>query len=368
MAVKRKLHSAAFKAKVALEAYKADKTSAELISAHKITSGQISTWKKQLLDGAVSLFETGQAKAIDKAALTAPLYEEIGRLKVELDWLKKKRDNPLAVRQSWLERDHEQLSLRDQCELLGLNRASVYYQPKPVSSDDRVLMSRIDKIYTRCPFYGSRRITAQLNRDFEHGWNRKHIQRLMRIMGIRGVAPGPDTRRPHPEHKIYPYLLRGVFIDRINQVWSTDITYIPMAKGFMYLTAVMDWYSRYVLSWTLSNTLDTSFCTDALEQSLAISTPEIFNTDQGTQYTSQTFTQILLDKGIRISMDGRGRALDNIFVERLWRTVKYENIYMNDYQSVPELRFGLNHYFQFYNQQRLHQSLDYQTPAEVYFS
>lgn len=272
------------------------------------------------------------------------------------------------MRQSWLERDHEQLSLRDQCELLGLNRASVYYQPKPVSSDDRVLMSRIDKIYTRCPFYGSRRITAQLNRDFEHGWNRKHIQRLMRIMGIRGVAPGPDTRRPHPEHKIYPYLLRGVFIDRINQVWSTDITYLPMAKGFMYLTAVMDGYSRYVLSWTLSNTLDTSFCTDALEQSLAINTPEIFNTDQGTQYTSQTFTQILLDKGIRISMDGRGRALDNIFVERLWRTVKYENIYMNDYQSVPELRFGLNHYFQFYNQQRLHQSLDYQTPAEVYFS
>jgi putative transposase len=274
----------------------------------------------------------------------------------------------MAVKQSWLEHDHEQISLRRQCELLELNRSSVYYQPEPVSPDELVLMRLIDEIYTRCPFYGSRRITAQLNRDHDDPWNRKRIQRLMGIMGIRGVAPGPDTSKPHPEHKIYPYLLRGVSINRINQVWSTDITYIPMAKGFMYLTAVIDWYSRYVLSWTLSNTLDTSFCIEALEQALAVNTPEIFNTDQGAQYTSLAFTQLLLDKGIKISMDGRGRALDNIFVERLWRTVKYENIYMNDYLSVPELRFGLTQYFEFYNQQRLHQSLDYQTPAEVYFS
>ena len=272
------------------------------------------------------------------------------------------------MKQFWLERDHEQISLRRQCELLGLNRSRVYYQPEPVSPEELGLMRRIDEIYTRCPFYGSRRITAQLNRDDEQDWNRKRIQRLMRIMGIRGVAPGPDTSRPHPEHKIYPYLLRGVSIERNNQVWSTDITYIPMAKGFMYLTAVIDWHSRYVLSWTLSNTLDTSFCMDALEQSLTLNTPEIVNTDQGAQYTSQAFTRLLLDKDIKISMDGRGRALDNIFVERLWRTVKYENIYMNDYQSVPELRFGLTHYFEFYNQQRLHQSLDYRTPAEVYFS
>jgi putative transposase len=272
------------------------------------------------------------------------------------------------VKQAWLELDHEEISTRRQCELLGLNRSSVYYQPEPVSPDELVLMRRIDKIYTRCPFYGSRRITAQLNRDHDDHWNRKRIQRLMGIMGIRGVAPGPDTSKPHPEHKIYPYLLRGVAINRINQVWSTDITYIPMAKGFMYLTAVIDWHSRYVLSWTLSNTLDTSFCIEALEQALALNTPEIFNTDQGAQYTSLVFTQLLLDKGIKISMDGRGRALDNIFVERLWRTVKYENIYMNDYLSVPELRFGLKQYFEFYNQQRLHQSLDYQTPAEVYFS
>lgn len=229
-------------------------------------------------------------------------------------------------------------------------------------------MRMIDEIYTRCPFYGSRRITAQLNRDHdEPSWNRKRIQRLMRLMGIRGVAPGPDTSRPHPEHKIYPYLLRGVTINQVDHVWSTDITYVPMAKGFMYLSAVIDWYSRYVLSWTLSNTLDTTFCSEALEQALLISTPEIFNTDQGVQFTSQSFTQALLDKGIKISMDGRGRALDNIFVERLWRTVKYENIYMNEYQTVADLRYGLEKYFNFYNQSRLHQSLGYQTPAEVYF-
>jgi len=229
-------------------------------------------------------------------------------------------------------------------------------------------MRMIDEIYTRCPFYGSRRITAQLNRDhYDETWNRKRVQRLMRLMGVRGVAPGPDTSKPHPENKIYPYLLRGVTINQVDHVWSTDITYIPMAKGFMYLVAVIDWYSRYVLSWTLSNTLDTTFCSDALEQALLISTPEIFNTDQGVQFTSQSFTQILLDKAIKISMDGRGRALDNIFVERLWRTVKYENIYMNDYQTVPELRHGLEQYFNFYNQARLHQSLGYQTPTEVYF-
>jgi len=189
----------------------------------------------------------------------------------------------------------------------------------------------------------------------------------MRIMEIRGVAPGPDTSKPHPENKIYPYLLRGMKINQVNQVWSTDITYIPMAKGFMYLVAVIDWYSRYVLSWELSNTMDTTFCIEALEKALDVSTPTIFNTDQGAQFTSLSFTKALLDKGIKISMDGRGRALDNIFVERLWRTVKYENIYMNDYQSVLELRSGLKCYFEFYNRERLHQSLDYQTPSEVHF-
>ena len=232
---------------------------------------------------------------------------------------------------------------------------------------DMQMMRLIDEIYTRCPFYGSRRIAAQLTRDNGEPYNRKRIQRLMRIMGIRGVAPGPDTSKPHPENKIYPYLLRDFEIDKVNQVWSTDITYIPMTKGFMYLVAVIDWHSRYVLSWELSNTMDTTFCIDALEKALDLSTPTIFNTDQGAQFTSNAFTQVLLDKGIKISMDGRGRALDNIFVERLWRTVKYENIYMNEYKTVPELRSGLKRYFKFYNQERLHQSLDYKTPSEVHF-
>ena len=237
----------------------------------------------------------------------------------------------------------------------------------PISDEDIQMMSLIDEIYTRCPFYGSRRIAAQLTRDDGEPYNRKRIQRLMRTMGIRGVAPGPDTSKPHPENKIYPYLLRDLDIDKVNQVWSTDITYIPMIKGFMYLVAVIDWHSRYVLSWELSNTMDATFCIDALEQALDLSTPTIFNTDQGAQFTSSSFTQVLLDKGIKISMDGRGRALDNIFVERLWRTVKYENIYMNEYKTVPELRSGLKHYFKFYNQERLHQSLNYQTPNEVHF-
>jgi putative transposase len=188
----------------------------------------------------------------------------------------------------------------------------------------------------------------------------------MRIMGIQGIAPGPNTSKPHPEHKIYPYLLRGLKIDRPNQVWSTDITYIPVAQGFMYLVAVIDWYSRYVLSWELSNTMDTTFCVQALESALLINTPSIFNTDQGSQFTSNEYTQHLLDANINISMDGRGRALDNIFVERLWRSVKYELIYLNEYTCVKALREALHEYFIFYNTQRFHQSLNYQTPADWY--
>ena len=190
----------------------------------------------------------------------------------------------------------------------------------------------------------------------------------MQIMGIRGLAPGPDTSKPHPEHKVYPYLLRNLSIDRVNQVWSTDVTYIPMPRGYMYLVAVIDWHSRYVLSWSLSSVQDTAFCLEALEQALSLGKPAIFNTDQGSQFTSQVFTQKLLENEIKISMDGRGRALDNIFVERLWRSVKYENIYLNDYQSVRELQGGLKQYFEFYNRERLHQNLDYRTPYQVHYA
>ena len=229
-----------------------------------------------------------------------------------------------------------------------------------------MLLGLIDAEYTRHPFYGSRKIKIYL-RGLGHKINRKRVQRLMGILGLAGMASGPNTSRPHPQHKIYPYLLRGVNVIRPNQVWSTDITYIRLPRGFVYLVAVIDWYSRKVLSWRLSNTLDSGFCVDCLEQALQVyGAPEIFNTDQGSQFTSEAFTGVLKIHGIAISMDGRGRALDNIFVERLWRSVKHEDVYLNGYATMPELLLGLTEYFVFYNSERMHQSLDYDTPDEVY--
>jgi putative transposase len=244
----------------------------------------------------------------------------------------------------------------------------VYAPPQAATHDalTLVLLSAIDAEYTRHPFFGSRRMVVFLF-GLGHSVNRKRVQRLMRFLGLAGMAPGPNTSRPHPEHKIYPYLLRGVAVIRPNQVWSTDITYIRLERGFVYLTAVIDWYSRKVLTWQVSNTLDGSFCIECLERALRrFGTPEIFNTDQGCQYTSDQFTGVLKAHGIAISMDGRGRALDNIFVERLWRTVKYEDIYLKGYVTVPELMLGLTEYFEFYNTERMHQSLSNSTPVEVY--
>ena len=226
-------------------------------------------------------------------------------------------------------------------------------------------MRLIDIEYTRHPFYGYRKMAFILNRD-GHAVNKKRIARLMQVMGLQAIAPGPNTSRPAPENKIYPYLLRGLKIDKVNQVWSCDITYIPMPKGFVYLFAVIDWHSRCVLAWELSNTLDTTFCLEGLERALKLGTPLIFNTDQGSQFTSAEFTGRLLKAGTNISMDGRGRALDNIFVERLWRTVKYEDVYLNGYATPREVRNGLGAYFPFYNEERPHQSLDYRTPMQAY--
>jgi putative transposase len=225
-------------------------------------------------------------------------------------------------------------------------------------------MRLIDEQYTSCPYYGSRRMTAWLARQ-GHLVNRKRVQRLMGLMGLEAVYPRPRLSAGGP-HKVYPYLLRGVPIERPDQVWSADITYVPMAAGFMYLAAVIDWYSRYVIAWRLSNALDGSFCLEMLEEALGLGRPEVFNTDQGVQFTAEAFTGRLLSAGVAVSMDGRGRCLDNVFVERLWRTVKYEELYLRCYETVPELRAGLLRYFPFYNEERLHQSLDYRTPAEVY--
>jgi putative transposase len=266
-----------------------------------------------------------------------------------------------------IERDHTELSIRRQCELIGLNRSSFYYQPVGESEYNLMLMRLIDEQYTRTPFYGWPRITARLRRE-GHTVNPKRIRRLMRLMGLQAIYPKPRTSTPAPGHRKYPYLLRGLKITRPGQVWSTDITYVPMQHGFVYRVAIIDWFSRYVLAWQLSNTLDGLFCRVALRQALEGGTPKIFNTDQGAQFTAVEFTGVLENAGIRISMDGRGRALDNVFVERLWRTVKYENIYLKDYGTVPQLDAGLHAYFQFYNYERLHQSLDYCTPAEVHFA
>ncbi len=260
---------------------------------------------------------------------------------------------------------HSDLSIRRQCELLGLCRASFYYQPAEETPENLRLMELIDRLYTDCPFYGSRRVTAWLQQHDEPV-NRKRVQRLMRLMALEALYPKPKLSAPDRQHKVYPYLLRDVVIDRPNQVWSTDITYVPMASGFMYLAAVIDWYSRYVIAWRLSNTLDGDFCLDMLEEALSRGKPEIFNTDQGVQFTAQTWTARLESAGVQVSMDGVGRCLDNVFVERLWRTVKYEDIYLKRYESVSELLRGLEAYLLFYNEERLHQSLDYRTPAAVY--
>jgi putative transposase len=264
-----------------------------------------------------------------------------------------------------VEVNHPELSVRRQCELLELSRSTFYYEPTGAAPEDLRLMRLIDEQYTAHPHYGSRRMTQWLTRRGEEV-NRKRVQRLMRTMGLEAIYPKPRLSAAGRGHKIYPYLLRGVKIERPDQVWSTDITYVPLPSGFMYLAAVIDWYSRYVVAWRLSNTLDGGFCLEMLDEALRTGKPEVFNTDQGVQFTAEAFTGRLLSAGVAVSMDGRGRALDNVFVERLWRTVKYEDIYLRGYEAVAELLQGLIRYFAFYNQERLHQSLGYETPAEVY--
>jgi putative transposase len=255
--------------------------------------------------------------------------------------------------------------VRRQCELLGLCRASLYYQPATETADNLRLMRLIDQEYTAHPFLGSRRLTVWLNGQGE-AVNRKRVQRLMRLMGLEAIYPKPRLSVAGRGHRIYPYLLRDVAVTRPDQVWSTDITYVPLATGFMYLAATIDWYSRYVIAWRLSNTLDGSFCLEMLEEALSRGRPEVFNTDQGVQFTAAAWTGRLVEAGVSVSMDGKGRCLDNVFVERLWRSVKYEDIYLRCYERVPELERGLASYFGYYNEERPHQSLEYQTPAQVY--
>jgi len=271
----------------------------------------------------------------------------------------------LLARRQMIEHEHP-LSLVSQCDLLSLHRSGLYYQPVAVGSEDLALMSLLDKQYLKTPFYGYRKMTKFLQGQ-GYQVNHKRVRRLMQLMGIEAIYTKPNTSQPNQAHKIYPYLLKGLPITKANQVWATDITYVPMERGFMYLMAIIDLYSRYVLQWSVSNTMEAEWCTQTLQKAISkYGKPAIFNTDQGSQFTAELFVGVLLSNGVQPSMDGKGRAIDNIFVERLWRSVKYEDIYLKAYEDGWQLEKGMSHYFNFYNQERLHQSLNYQTPQQVY--
>ena len=269
-----------------------------------------------------------------------------------------------SQRRAMIDREEPKLSLVRQCALLGISRSSLYYLPTEADAEDLELMALIDQQYLKTPFYGSRRMTAWL-RNHGHQVNRKRVRRLMQLIGLEAIYRRPNTSKPNPGHKVYPYLLRGLEINRVNQVWATYITYIPMARGFLYLMAIMDWHSRYVLAWRLSNTLEVDFCVAALEEALSKGRPQIFNTDQGSQFTSEAFTSMLLAQDVQVSMDGRGRCMDKVFVERLWRSIKYEEVYLKAYQNGTEARKGIGAYLAFYNQERPHQALGYRSPGQV---
>jgi len=274
--------------------------------------------------------------------------------------------DPLEARRLMIEPNNSQISIVKQCDLLDISRSGYYYSPVPESPENLKIMRLMDEQYLKTPFYGARRMLAFIEYQ-GYSVNIKRIRRLLRLMGLEAIYPKPNIIKPQPGHKIYPYLLKGLSINDINKVWSSDITYIPMKLGFLYLVAIIDWYSRYVLSWRLSNSLDSTFCVDALDEALELGCPEIFNTDQGTQFTSESHTSRLASKKIKISMDSKGRAIDNVFIERLWRSLKYEYVYLHAPETGKELYQGLDDYFNFYNNERPHQSLGYQVPSAVHY-
>ncbi|MBZ0070787.1 MAG: IS3 family transposase [Gammaproteobacteria bacterium] len=364
---KRRTHSPEFKSKVALAAIKGDLTMVELVKKFDVHANQITEWKKQLLNGAPDVFGKDARKAEETEENVQALHAKIGQLTMENDFLgTRARTDSRAQRKEMVDRT-DPLPVSRQCALLDLPRSTFYHVPQPVTEEELELMALIDRCHLEHPYYGSRRIRDWL--EDEGRWvNRKRVQRLMRTMGLAALYPKRNLSLANQAHKVYPYLLRGLTIDRPNQVWATDVTYIPMARGFVYLVAIMDWYSRRVLAFRVSNTLDTSFCIEALSEAIeTYGAPEIFNTDQGSQFTSEDFTGVLKQHDIRISMDGKGRWVDNVFVERLWRSVKYEEVYLRAYDSIGDARASLGRYFAFYNAKRRHQSLDRKTPDSVYY-
>ena len=366
-------YSAEFKKKIVLEVLREDNTISEIAVKHRLHPNRISTWKVQFLKSCEQVFRNSSAeerlKELEKSQnkREEDFLKQIGSLTVELNWAKKNlKTLDLEIKMDLIERGSKDLSLRKQCQILGLCRQNLYYQAR-VKVEDQILMNKIDEIFTKHPAYGYRNLWQNLlSEGFQVG--RDKVLRLMRVMGIKAVFPGKRTTVKNFQHKIYPYLLRNVKITECNQVWSTDITYIQMARGFCYLTAVIDWHSRMILSHRVSNSMSVDFCIESLEEALSkYPKPEIFNTDQGSQFTSKEFTEILLEKGVRISMDGRGRATDNAIIERFWRSIKYEDIFLKKYESIKEVKDGVKQYIDFYNQERLHSAIEYQTPRNLYF-
>ena len=364
----RRNHSPAFKAKVALAAIKGERTIAQLADQFDVYPNQITTWKAQLEGGGGGRVRPGRRHG---TIGTAGRREGAARQDRRADlgerfFRGRAQQGGIAERKAMIDRDHE-LSVTSQAEAVGIARSTVYYLPRPASAVDLDLMKQIDKLHTEFPFAGSRMLRRLLAADGSKV-GRRHVKTLMDRMGIEALYRRPRTTKPEPGHKIYPYLLRGVEVTRPNQVWAMDITYVPMAKGFVYLAVVLDWFSRRVLSWRVSITMEASFCVETLEEALAWhGKPEIFNTDQGSQFTCEAFTDVLHKHAVKISMDGKGAWRDNVFVERLWRSVKYEEVYLRAYDSVSDARASIGRYLDLYNRRRPHSSLDDMTPDQAYF-
>ncbi|WP_085978290.1 IS3 family transposase [Roseobacter sp. MED193] len=365
---KRRNFSDKFKATVALEALRGDKTVQEIASKRQLHPTQVSTWKRQAIDGMVNVFSDKVKKAENKDGEIKELHAKIGQLAVENDFLSQGAEAmSLSERREMIRKDNTDLSLTRQCKLLKISRSSIYYTPVGFDQATIDLMHEIDRIFTKYPFFGSRQIAAYLPQSgFSAG--RHRVRRLMGIMGLQAIYKGPNTSKKHPQHKIWPYLLRKLSITRPNHVWCSDITYIPVKNGFLYLVAIMDWATRKVLSWRLSNTLDASFCVEALDEAIAkYGKPEIMNTDQGSQYTGADWIKTLTKADIKISMDGRGRYLDNIFIERLWRSLKQEAVYLHEITNGFQAKRIIDDWIGFYNAERPHTALDKRTPDAAYF-
>jgi putative transposase len=368
MARIKKVHGEALKAKVALESVRGELTANQIGSRYGVHPTLVNRWRKELIAGAGNIFSPSQGtrgarKAAEHDKLVAELFEQIGKLKMELEWLKKNSSLSIERKRSLIDVSDPDYSVSEQCRLLNLARSSYYHAVVGESEEDLVLKQHLDQLYTAFPFFGSRKMVVELAKL---GFRvcRKRVRKLMREMGIWAIYPKPRLSENRENQRKYPYLLNNFKVEEPGQVWAADITYIPMREGFMYLAATLDWYSRYVVSWKVSNSLESSFCLEMLEQALSMGNPAIFNTDQGVQFTSKAWIGAVEGAGVRVSMDGKGRCFDNIFVERLWRTVKYEDVYLKGYCSPKELREGLKNYFRFYNERRPHQSLGYKSPME----